>query len=323
MKTTRKSKAAKATKRPPTAAEKARWAEERAAKVEAAKGLLTDGVRALQTSDEWADMLRRVARSARVRFSVSRYSFANQILVAMQAPHATMTAGFAQWLSVGRHVRKGERALMIRQPKPFSRERENAAGETETVRGMAFGIAAVFSYEQTDGDDLPEVPELCSPVTADGVTPETVEAFRRLALALDGAPVASVEIRARRPGDPRGAAGWYRRSDRSIVVLNSGSAAGMFRTLAHEIAHALMHGTAEHHDTPTKEVEAESVAFIVCEAMGIDTAGTSFPYVASWAGKGADAGAKVLESGERITRAATAILDALEGSDVATSKVAA
>lgn len=297
-----------------TAADKAKWAEDKAAKVAAAKDLLTSGVKALQSSDDWKALLTRVARSARSKFRVSRYSFQNQILVAMQAPDATMTAGFKQWLSVGRHVRKGEKALMIVQPRPFTREsKDEATGETKESRGMAFGVAAVFAYEQTEGDEVSEVPSLCATLPAGALFDATLDQLRSVALAIEGSPVASIDVRARNEGDPAGAAGWYCRRDRSIVVIDSGNPAEMFATLAHEIAHALMHGTADHHDTRTKEVEAESVAFIVCNAVGLDTGAASFPYVASWAGKNTDAAAKVLESGERITRAASTILDALYG----------
>jgi antirestriction protein ArdC len=296
-----------------SAADKAKWAEEKTAKVARAKALLTDGVRALQTSDDWKGLLTRVARSARCKFRVSRYSFANQILVEMQAPGATMCAGFKQWISVGRNVKKGERSIMIRQPKPFSREREREDGETETVRGMAFGVASVFTYEQTEGEAVTELPKLCEQVPADAIFASSLDALRDVARAIPGDVVASLEIRERRDGDPTNAAGWYCRADRSIVVVENGNGPEMFATLAHELGHAIMHGAGDHHDTRTKEVEAESVAFIVCNAVGLDTSAASFPYVATWAGKNTDAAAKVLESGERITRAAGLILDALYG----------
>lgn len=298
-------------KRTFSAADRAKWAEDKAAKVARAKELLASGVRALQTSDDWRALLTRVARSARRKYRVSRYSFANQILVEMQAPGATMTAGFRQWQGAGRQVRKGEKSIMIRQPKPWARETED--GETE--RGMAFGVAAVFTYEQTDGEELPEVPPLCATLPADAIFSATLDQLRGVALAIEGAPVSSIEVRPRKAGDPASAAGWYVPATKAIVVVDNGNAAEMFSVLAHEIGHALMHPKGDHHETQTREVEAESVAFIVCQAVGLDTSKAAFPYVASWAGKNTDAGAKVLESGERITRAASVILDALYGAD--------
>ena len=87
----------------------------------------------------------------------------------------------------------------------------------------------------------------------------------------------------------------------------------MLKTLVHETAHAILHGAGDHHDLPTKEIEAESVAFIVSHALGLDTgAAYSFPYIASWA-SGDDATKRVRASGERITKAARSILDALLG----------
>jgi hypothetical protein len=86
----------------------------------------------------------------------------------------------------------------------------------------------------------------------------------------------------------------------------------MLKTLVHETAHAILHGSGDHHDTPTKEVEAESVAFIVSHVLGLDTSAYSFPYVAHWA-DGTDATDLVRQSGERIHSAARRILDALLG----------
>lgn len=123
-----------------SAAQKAQWADEKAEKVGRAKELLLDGVRKLQTSDDWTALLARIAKSARSRFSIGRYSFMNQLLVWSQAPGATATAGYKQWQAAGRQVRKGERGIMIRQPRPFARETTNAAGESETRSGVFFGI---------------------------------------------------------------------------------------------------------------------------------------------------------------------------------------
>jgi antirestriction protein ArdC len=305
------------TKRTFTEADKAKWSADKADKVERAKALLADGVRALQTSDDWRALLTRVARSARRKYRVSRYSFTNQLLVAMQAPDATMTAGFKQWLGAGRCVKKGEKAIMIRQPKPWSREEQNEAGEDVTTRGMSFGIASVFSYEQTEGDEISEVPSLCETLPSDAIFSATLEQLRGVALAIEGGPVTSIEVRKRTAGDLAGAAGWYTPATKAIVIIDNGNAAEMFSVLAHEVGHALMHPKGDHHETPVREVEAESVAFIVCNAVGLDTSKASFPYVASWAGKNTDAAAKVLESGERITRAASVILDALYGARTA------
>jgi antirestriction protein ArdC len=297
-------------------AEKAKWTEEREAKVQRAKELLSDGVRALQTSDDWRRMLERVAKNARARFRVSRYSFSNQLLVWTQAPFATSTAGYKQWQSAGRQVRKGERGILIRQPRPWRRTERDASGHESEECGIAFTAGFVFDVSQTDGPELEEVPSLCAQLDAEAAFAFGYERLRDVALALPDAPVSGIEVRGRQAGDPPGAAGWYVRATRAIVVLDNGNRAEMFATMSHEVAHAILHGSGEHHDTSTKEVEAESVAFIVAHAVGLDTSGASFPYVAHWAGKN-DAAKRVVVCGERITRAANSILDALYGEALA------
>jgi antirestriction protein ArdC len=292
-------------------AEKAKWAEEREAKVARAKELLAEGVRELQSSEQWRAMLERVARSARGRFRVSRYSFINQMLVWMQAPHATATAGYKQWQAFGRQVRKGETGIMIRQPRPWVRTgRDEHGGETEES-GIAFGTAFVFDISQTEGE-LPEpLPQLSERLDPAALFAFGYERLREVALGLEGAPVSTIDVRPLLPGDPKDCAGWYVRNTKAIVVLDNGNPAEMFATLAHEIAHSILHGAGEHHETTrTREVEAESVAFIIAHAVGLDTSRASFPYVASWAGRD-NAAKRVLESGERIARAANQILAAL------------
>jgi hypothetical protein len=145
-----------------------------------------------------------------------------------------------------------------------------------------------------------------------------LERLREVALALDGAPVASIAVRPRADGDPPQAAGGYARADRSIVVVDNNNPAEMFLTMSHEVAHAILHGAGEHHETATKEVEAESVAFVVCHAVGLDASRASFPYVTHWAGS-KDAAQAILASGDRITKASNLILAALYAEeDVAT-----
>ncbi len=290
----------------------AQWAEERQAKVARAKELLANGVRALQTSDDWRAMLERIARNARVRYRVSRYSFMNQMLVWSQAPDATATAGYRQWQSAGRQVRKGEKGILIVQPRPWTRAGRDEEGNEVSKGGVSFGTVCVFDVAQTEGPPLEAPPPLCATLAPDAVFTFGYARLREVALGLEGDPVSSIDLRARREGDPARAAGWYVPSTRAIVVIDEGNPSEMFNTLAHELGHAILHGAGEHHDTATKEVEAESVAFIVCHAIGLDTSGASFPYVAHWAGS-KDAGKAVVASGDRIARAANVLLDALHG----------
>lgn len=131
------------------------------------------------------------------------------------------------------------------------------------------------------------------------------------------------ELRARQAGDPSGARGWYVPATREIVVLSdSGSRALIFRVLCHEVAHALLHPQGAHHSRPEMEVEAESVAFIVCHALGLETGDISFPYVAGWA-HGEDAVEMVARSGQRILKAAQTLLSALAPANAEAAELAA
>jgi hypothetical protein len=98
-------------------------------------------------------------------------------------------------------------------------------------------------------------------------------------------------------------------------VIDTGNRTEMFKVAVHEVAHSLMHATV-HHSYAWQEVEAESVAFVVANVFGLDTSGSSFPYVASWATSDKterDALKIVNKSGDRIVRAVNTILDALLG----------
>lgn len=288
------------------------WAAERDEKLAQARNALTDGIRALVTGDDWAQMLNGLAILGPT--SISRLSFRNMLLVLQQRPTARYAATFKGWQELGRHVRKGEKGLMILQPC-FSRSTEEQDEKQEdgedSRRFRGFRPLYLFGLDQTDGPDLPTVTP--SDVTGPEAFPASVEQLRAVALALPGAPVADITLRARRAdlGDPAGARGWYNRSTREIVVITEErERPAIFRTLVHEVAHSLLHGADDHHSRPEQEVEAESVAYVVCHALGLDSSGYSFPYVASWAG-GEDAVKAVEASGARISRAARTLLDAL------------
>jgi hypothetical protein len=110
-----------------------------------------------------------------------------------------------------------------------------------------------------------------------------------------------------------GAHGWFDRRTRAVVVVTGErERSHEFKTLVHEVAHAILHGGTDHHARPEMEIEAESVAFVVSSVLGLDTAGYSFPYVAAWAGND-DAQGMVLRSGQRVVTAVNRILDALLG----------
>lgn len=289
-------------------------------KVEKAKGLLAAAVGRLQSGDDWQEMLAKLARGG--RFSIRRLSFRNQLLVQMQAPGATSVASYMAWQRAGRQVRKGEKSLVILAPVIVNRTKRAVDPDINEEQGrmvlVGFKPVATFGGHQTDplpggaGRPLPEPAKVTEEITSDEAFEHSVETLRDVALGIGPEVVTSVHLRPRAVGD--GAArGWFDRLTREIVVItNESKRAQQFKTLVHEIAHAILHGNEDHHARSEMEVEAESVAFVVCNVVGVDSGRYSFPYVASWA-RDESAEAMVMKSGQRIVKATNIILDALLG----------
>jgi hypothetical protein len=296
------------TKKPLSAEEAAKAQKERAAKMADARAKLDAGLSAIRTSEDWVATLTRMA--VRRKYGVGRYSFGNQILLDVQRQGVRQAATFKAWQNVGRNVTKGSKGLMIYQPIPIVGK--PAKGETEGKRGIIFRPLYVFALEQTEGEAFPEglqpTPDLTIPEAFDGALKTLADVARALP------EVSDVEIRERKRGEHPNAMGWFSRLTKSIIVIDTpGNPGGMFATLAHEVAHALLHGSlTDHHERDTCEVEAESTAFIVCHVLGVDTSAMSFPYVSGWVGE-KDPLKTLEKTGDRIVRASNRILDALLG----------
>lgn len=266
--------------------------EERQAKVDAALATLEAGVSQLVSSEAWADYLAFQAR-------FHRYSFNNVMLIKIQRPDATKVAGFNAWKAMGRSVRKGEKGIAILAPMRRTAEDEKTGEKRSWIGG--FKVEHVFDVSQTDGEPLPAHP--ASLLDGDGDA------------ALMGALVAqatgagfTVELADECDG---GANGWTNFGTRTVRVDGRLPEAQRVKTMAHELAHVLMHDPADP-DLPSSrgliEVEAESVAFIVLHAMGYDAGDYSFGYVAGWAGSDVKAIQKVAS---RAQRTATRIIAAI------------
>lgn len=276
-------------------------------KIAQAQERLEAQLAALQTSDDWRRTLERMAILGPA--SINRFSFRNILLLIAQRGDVRHAMTFNGWHQKGRHVKKGEKGLMVLRPR-IVRERDATDG-TERNKLVGFSYLTVFAIEQTEGEPLPEPVRPQHIDTPEGFT-WTVDTLRTLVSTLPG--VAGITLRHRGPGDHPHAAGWYDLRTHAVVVITDETPpAQQLKTLLHEVAHAVLHGDGEHHATPTAEVEAESTAFVVAHALGLDTAAYSLPYVATWAlaGNEEQPTKAVAQVGERVRNAAGTILGAL------------
>jgi antirestriction protein ArdC len=231
-------------------------------------------------SDQLTALLTTMAR-------FHKYSWHNVCVIASQRPTATRVAGFQTWRTMGRFVRKGEKGIAILAPIVGRREVESPSETDRTIRG--FRAAYVFDVEQTDGEPLP------TPSEASG-DPGIKTASLRAAILAHGIEIELVT-------DLSGALGMS--SGGRIRLLDGLSPAMEFTTLAHEFAHELLHHADDRPTSrDTRELEAEAVAFVVGEAIGLHTAEASRDYIHLYRGD-RDALAQSLT---RIQRTAATIL---------------
>jgi antirestriction protein ArdC len=259
---------------------------------------LADGVAGLTTSTAWRAWL-----DVQRRFH--RYSWGNTLLIACQRPDATRVAGFHAWLRLGRHVRKGEHGIAILAPVvPRLRVLDSESGEERLVRGAprTFRVAHVFDVCQTEGQELPQPPVS----RLEGVDPDDrYTQLRAVAHSLEFT-VEEDHLEGEINGDCNHAL-------RRIRVEVANEPLQQVKTLAHELGHAVLHADRAGLRREQAELEAESVAYIVCAGLDIDSSDYSFGYLAVWAGGGDEARRGISESAERIQKAARVILDAITG----------
>ena len=252
---------------------------------------LTEGIAKLTSSEEWRCYLRIQSR-------FHRYSFGNVLLIAAQRPDASRLAGFKAWREMNRFVRRGEKAVWILAPMVYRDTDAAGGGREEVVRGFKF--VPVFDVTQTDGEDLPEV---CTQL-------EGEDTAGHYAILLSVAQSIGFTVRDHHFNSQTN--GDCSHGERRIRIEAGNTEAQRVKTLAHEIAHALLH---ERFDSRAlAELEAESTAYVVCQALGIDSGNYSFGYVATWTGGGDGAIGTIRASCGRIQRAAGTMLRAFETS---------
>ena len=253
---------------------------------------LTEGVRNLTTSEEWQHYLDFQSR-------FYSYSFRNVLLIDAQCHEATRVAGFNSWRKLNRFVRKGEKAIWILAPMVYKNAGAEEGEDDRIIRGFKF--VPVFDIAQTDGEELPSICTRLGGNDEKGLYTDLVAVAHSIDFT-----VQDHEFGGTTNGD-------CSHSEHRIRVEMTNSPAQRVKTLAHEIAHALLHGKCD--NRPLAELEAESTAYVVCQALGLDTSHYSFGYVASWAGGGEQAMAWIKSSCERIQNAAATVLGSFEIGD--------
>lgn len=247
--------------------------------------MLEEGVHKVFESDNYKNYLNIMSK-------FHNYSINNTLLIARQNPDATLVAGFKSWeKNFGRHVKKGEKGIKILAPSPYKKKvlvelvdpvsREimldingNPVKEETEVNMTAYRIVSVFDVSQTEGNPLQQigVAELTGNV-------DEYELFVEALKQSTSVPISFENISGV-------AKGYYNPVTASIAVKAGMPESQTVKTMIHEIAHSILHNDildeAEKKDRQTKEVEAESVAYTVCQHFGIDTSDYSFGYIAGW-----------------------------------------
>ena len=282
---------------PPAAAQESRpvipivlTSEKPADKLKEITDRLEQGIKELFDSDRYKEYLRVMSK-------FHNYSFNNTLLIAMQKPDASLVAGFQSWKNnFKRNVVKGEKGIKILAPSPFKIRQEMEKIDPETQKPVigadgkpvkeekeitipAFKVVSVFDVSQTEGKELPDI-------TVDMLTGD-VEHFKDVFAALEKTspvPIGFEKIE----GNSHG---YYHLEEKRIAIDEGMSELQTIKTAIHEIAHAKLHDIdpnapkeeqADRPDRRTREVQAESVAYAVCQHYGLDTSDYSFGYVAGW-----------------------------------------
>ena len=221
--------------------------------------------------------------------------------IALQCPHATLVAGFREWKKRGRYVRRGEKGIIITAPviRKVSSEdiQTNELGNKPDDKEVIVGFrpAYVFDISQTEGEPLP-TPKMHKASGDPGIYTARLKAF----VALRGITLEYADFRR----------GLYGTSSGGRIRIRKGlSSVEEFTTLAHEVAHELLHHTPVDHRTKTvRETEAEAVAHVVSTAIGLETTQATADYISLYRGDDDT----LRSSLETIRNTSNTILDGME-----------
>lgn len=264
-------------------------------RAEALHRQLLDRVGELRTSKEWLEAMVTAAR-------FHDYSFGNWVLLWSQAEargtQITRPAGYRAWQRLGRQVRRGERGYQVLAPVTRRANRNDRDDEEPGRVLVGFRVATVFDIAQTDGEPLPDAgPRLLAGEADATVVDAAIEMIEAEGFTF-------------MLGELRGPHGVTRPVTREVVVDGRLEGAQTTKTTVHELVHVLLHADSQTIDCRGRvEVEAESIAYVVCGAAGLDTSSYSVAYVAGWAESTDDPDRILLATGERIVSVSRRILD--------------
>ena len=250
---------------------------------------LEQGIKELFDSDRYKEYLTTMSK-------FHNYSFRNTMLILFQKPDASLIAGYGAWQkNFKRQVKKGERGIKILAPAPYKKTVEekqfdkngvpmkdkdgNIIVNTREITVPAFKVTTVFDVSQTAGEEIPMLAkQLMGSI-------DEYEKFFRILKEISPVPITLETIDGT-------ANGYYHLEEKRIAIKDSLSEMQTIKTAIHEIAHAKLHALPDKDedsvtddtrpDNRTREVQAESIAYTVCQHFGIDTSDYSFGYIAGW-----------------------------------------
>lgn len=241
---------------------------------------LEKGIKEVFTSEKYKQYLSTMRK-------FHGYSFQNSLLIARQKPDATYIAGYKTWESMERHVTKGAKGIKILAPSPYKKtvyaemidpstglvkkdHQGNPVKERKEITYASFHVISVFDISQTEGKPLPELAKELQGNVSDYIV-----------LMNSIKEIAPVPIRFE-TWDSK-VKGYYDFGKKEVVIRSGMSELHTIKTAVHETAHSILHkDSASQKDPATMEVEAESVAYVLCQHLGLDTSDYSFSYLAGW-----------------------------------------
>jgi len=254
---------------------------------------LEQGIKDIFDSDKYKEYLRVMSK-------FHNYSWGNSLLIAMQKPDSSYVAGYTAWQNkFKRNVLKGEKGIKIIAPSPYKVQKEilkidpitntpildkdgKPVIEVKEENIPSFKVVSVFDVSQTEGKELPDI-------TVDMLT-GNVENFYDVYASVEAISPVPITLEPLK----NDLYGYFSHIEKRIVVNDRLSELHTLKTMIHEVAHAKLHDVAinisydEKQNIPdkrTREVEAESIAYTVCNHFGLDTSDYSFGYIAGWSGK--------------------------------------